>query len=116
MKKNYQKGEVVDVNLGEIQNEVKGHEQGNLRPCIIIKPFTILELAVIIPCTTKEPPNSIYTIVKLSKGNGGLTMDSYALCHQIRVISFDRITSLRGKIDPTDFLKIKSVVIDMLEN
>ena len=115
MKHNFSKGEIINVNLGKPPKEIKGHEQGFIRPCVVIKAFNNLDLIVIVPCTTSEPKYSIYTIVKLVKGIAGLTSDSYALCHQIRTVSFDRIESKRGKLDGKDILKIHSVLIDALE-
>ena len=111
----YHKGEIINVDLGEPPDNVKGHEQAYERPCIIIKPFPQLQLAVVVPCTSKEPKYSIYTIVKILKGSGGLMTDSYALCHQIRTISYDRIISKRGIIDKKDLLKIQAVLLDTLE-
>ena len=115
MKNTYQKGEIINVNLGNPPKEVKGHEQGYDRPCVIVKSFNNLGLAVIIPCTSAEPRYSIFTIVKLLKNSGGLTSDSFALCHQIRTVSFDRVISKRGRLDNKDILKIHSVLIDTLE-
>lgn len=115
MKPSYFKGEIVNVNLGKPPKEIKGHEQGLERPCIIIKSFNNLELAIIVPLTTKEAKFSLYTIVKIQKGTAGLTADSFALCHQIRTISFDRIVSKRSKLENKDILKIHSVLIDTLE-
>lgn len=115
MKLNYTKGEIVNANLGNPPKEIRGHEQGFERPCVIIKSFKNLELAVVVPLTTKEPKYSLFTIVRILKGTGGLTADSYVLCHQIRTISFDRITSNRTKLDNKDILKIHSVLIDTLE-
>jgi mRNA interferase MazF len=112
---NYQKGDVIEVNLGNPPKEIKGHEQGYKRPCIIMKSFNNLEIAIIVPCSTKEPKYSFYTIVKILKGVGGLTSESYALCHQIRTISFDRILSKRGRLPQNDILKISSVLIDTLD-
>ena len=115
MKQNYTKGEIINVNLGSPPKEIKGHEQGLERPCVVIKSFNNLGLAVVIPLTTKEAKYSLFTIVKILKGTAGLTTDSYALCHQIRTISFDRIISKRSKLDYKDILKIQSVLIDTLE-
>jgi mRNA interferase MazF len=112
---NLAKGEIIDVNLGQPPKEVKGHEQGFERPCIVIKAFSNLGLAIVIPVTSKQPKYSIFTIVKLLKGTGGLTSDSYALCHQIRTVSFDRVIKKRAKLDNKDILKIHSVLIDTLE-
>jgi mRNA interferase MazF len=115
MKQNFTKGEIVNVNLGKPPKEIKGHEQGFERPCVIIKSFNNLELAVVVPLTTKEAKYSLFTIVKIIKGTAGLTADSYALCHQIRTISFDRIVSKRARLDKKDILKINTVLIDALE-
>lgn len=115
MKQNFTKGEIINVNLGTPPKEIKGHEQGFERPCAIIKSFNNLDLAVVVPLTTKEAKYSLFTIVKILKGTAGLTADSYALCHQIRTISFDRIVSKRARLDSKDILKIHSVLIDTLE-
>jgi mRNA interferase MazF len=115
MKQNFTKGEIINVNLGNPPIEIKGHEQGFERPCVVIKSFNNLDLAVVIPLTTKEAKYSLFTIVKILKGTAGLTADSYALCHQIRTISFDRIVSKRARLNSKDILKINAVLIDTLE-
>ena len=56
MKQNFTKGEVINVNLGSPPKEIKGHEQGFERPCVIIKSFNNLDLAVVVPLTTSPPP------------------------------------------------------------
>jgi len=111
---NYQRGEIINVDLGKPPNEIKGHEQGFDRPCIVIRSFPQLKLAIVIPCTTTTPKQSYYTIVKILQGSGGLTSDSYALCHQVRTISYDRIISKRGTLLTTDYLKVKAVLDDTL--
>ena len=108
MKQNYTKGEIINVNLGIPPKEIKGHEQGMERPCVVIKSFNNLDLAVVVPLTTKEAKYSLFTIVKIPKGMAGLTADSYALCHQIRTISFDRIVNKRAKLDSKDILNPKN--------
>lgn len=111
----YQKGDVVDVDLGVPPVSIKGHEQAKERPCIIIKAFNNLGLTIILPITSSQPPQHLYTFVNLPKGLGGLSKDSYVLCHQIRTVSIDRITRKRGKLELKDFLKIQSVLVDTLE-
>ncbi|MEM9687414.1 MAG: type II toxin-antitoxin system PemK/MazF family toxin, partial [Bacteroidota bacterium] len=78
MERYFQEGEIVNVDLGKPPKEVKGHEQGFDRPCVIIKSFPYLKLAIVIPCTSKKQKYNPYTIVKLTKGSGGLTSDSFA--------------------------------------
>ena len=43
MKQNYTKGEIINVNLGIPPKEIKGHEQGMERPCVVIKSFNNLD-------------------------------------------------------------------------
>lgn len=111
----YQKGDVVDVDLGLPPLAIKGHEQAKIRPCVVIKPFNNLGLSVILPITSSPPPKHLYTFVHLPMGLGGLSKDSYVLCHQIRTVSIDRIITKRGILDTKDLLKIQSVLIDTLE-
>jgi mRNA interferase MazF len=115
MGQNFTKGDIVNVNLGTPPQEIKGHEQGFERPCVIIKAFNNLRLAIVVPLTSKEAKYSLFTIVKITAGTAGLTADSYALCHQIRTVAFDRIMSNRGRLDNKNILKIHSVLIDTLE-
>ncbi len=103
----------MTVDLGEL-HEVRGHEQAKHRPCVVVKSFEHLKLVVILPVTSSTKLN-YYTIVTLSKGSGRLAYESYVLCHQIRTVSFDRVTERIGKLDHRDFLKIKAVLSDTLE-
>lgn len=111
----FNKGDIVNVDLGKPPKQIKGHEQGLKRPCIVIKEFATLGLLIIVPCTTTFPKYSLYTFVKLDKGVGGLSYESYALCHQIRTISLERVESKIGELAKTDILKIHSVLTDLLE-
>lgn len=104
--------DVVMVNLGQIQ-EVVGHEQALHRPCIVIKPFNNLQLVLVLPVTSKGSAH--FTVVKIEKSDGGLAHDSYALCHQLRTISSDRITKSIGTLSPLTFNKIRGVLRDLLD-
>jgi mRNA interferase MazF len=105
------KGDIVWIDLGDIQ-EVKGHEQAKLRPCVVIRSFEKLELLVIVPLTTKG--KSYYTIVEINKSENGLSEDSFALCHQIRSISYERIKRKQGTLSERDLLRITGVLNDMI--
>ena len=72
-------------------------------------------LAIILPCSSKEPTYNHYTVVKMLKGAGGLSKDSYVLCHQIRTISFDRVLKNIGILDLKNMLKVKAVLLDTLD-
>jgi mRNA-degrading endonuclease toxin of MazEF toxin-antitoxin module len=112
MKHSFVAGETIRVNLGNI-NEVQGHEQALVRPCVVVKVFANFELAIILPITSSAKI-SYYTIVPLLKGTAGLTIDSYVHCHQIRTVSFERIIESIGKLDTRDFFKIQAVLSDTL--
>lgn len=115
MRKAFEKGQVVNVDLGNPPNEIKGHEQAKERPCVIIQVFAPLQLAIVIPVSGNAPSSHLYTVVSLPVGSGGLIKDSFALCHQIRVVSFERISRHFGKLGNREFLKIKAVLSDTLE-
>ena len=112
---NYQKGDIISVDLGTPPIESKGHEQAFTRPCVVLKSFNHLKLLIVIPFTTKNPSYNSYTVVKVLKGSGGLTTDSFALCHQIKTISIERVVKRIGRLDQKNLIKIQAVLIDTLE-
>lgn len=101
------------ADLGEIESVV-GHEQAFHRPCIVVQSFNSLQLALVIPITSSTKLTH-YSIIKIAKGEGGLTTESYALCHQMRTISLQRITSTRGTLPDRTFNKIRGVLRDIME-
>jgi len=115
MRPDYPKGAIVAVDLGQPPKAIKGHEQAFIRPGVVIKSFQRLELPIVLPLTSKVPKYGRYTIVKIAKGQGGLTANSYVLCHPIRTVSFDRILRQRGALGTRDMGKINAVLIDTLE-
>lgn len=108
-------GDIVLVNLGKVGRSIKGHEQANTRPCLVLKVLNNLDMAVVIPFTTKRPKNPSMRYAKVPEGNGGLNQDSFALCHQIRSISSTRIIKPIGMLSNHYFEKIKWVLGDLLD-
>ena len=104
--------DIIWVDFGEVKDAV-GHEQAKTRPCIVIKDFNKLQMAIVLPLSTKE--KSFYKVVKIEKVETGLSVDSYALCHQLRTISYDRIKGKSGTLSQRAFFKIKGVLVDILE-
>jgi mRNA interferase MazF len=109
------RADIYYIDLGTVPQQVVGREQGNTRPCVVIQTLDYSELAVIVPITSKLPPHQIYSIVKILQGNGGLTSDSFALCHQIRTVSYQRIIKRIGTLPIHDFNKILTVLADFLD-
>jgi mRNA interferase MazF len=111
----YNTGDVVVVKLEDASKAI-GHEQANTRPCVVIRPMDALGLAIVVPCTTALPSSSSFVYVKLRGGTAGLTKESYALCHQIRTVSYRRLNkSILGKLTGREIGKVKQVLLDLLD-
>jgi mRNA interferase MazF len=82
---------------------VVGSEQGRTRPVLIISNTSlngILPVVNVIPTTSRKPKRRIYpNEAVLPAGTGGLTLDSIALCYQIRTLDKRRLTEMFGVID-----------------
>ncbi len=101
MAHNFKRGEVYLANL----NPQKGSEQAGERPVLIFQINQLNDTApttVIIPFTSKLKYRNLPSSVFVAKGEGGLEMDSIALCHQIRVIDKDK-----GLLDSFGNAKLK---------
>jgi mRNA interferase MazF len=109
------RSEILLIDLGVVPNQVVGHEQANRRPCLVIQTLDYSDLAVVIPFTSVTLSPQIYSIVKVNKNLGGLTSDSYALCHQIRSVSYKRIVKYMGILPERDFNKVLTVLSDFLD-
>lgn len=109
---------IVMVDLGAIphptHNENLGHEQAGIRPCLILKSIDVSELVVIVPLTTTNR-SYLYSVVEIPQGTANLPELSFALCHQIRTVSHDRIQKFVGVLPDEYFDKILEVLTDFLE-
>ena len=56
----------------------------------------------------------LFTTVALKAGHNGLTKDSFALCHQLRSVSEQRVGRILGKLSALDLEKVKVVVKGMM--
>jgi len=107
-----QAGQIFQTDLGNINTPaIIGHEQGNKRPCIVLKVFADLNLCIIVPLTRTE--NNYYYTYKLRKNIANLPETSFVLCHQIRTVSFDRFAKQYGELEQRDFDTINEIIIDM---
>ncbi len=107
-------GDIVYVDL----NPTVGHEQSGYRPCITVSVPTMYEghdftfgIAIVVPLTGQE--KNWWTVVPIRRQEG-LPADSYALCHQIRAISTERIADIPGAIKTKDLHKIRLVLGNIL--
>lgn len=97
-------GDVVVANL----DPAKGHEQRGRRPVVILSHLRQFGLIIIVPLTTKD--KGWWTQVGIPKGESRLPEDSFALCHQIRSLSVERVETFSGRISPLTLGKIKTVL------
>ncbi len=102
-----------EIWLAEL-NPIRGSEQAGTRPVLIlqnnsINRFTSTFLAI--PLTTNLRRASLPTGVLLREGTGGLTKDSVALCHQLRVLDKSRLARRLGLVSELPLAEIDRCVL-----
>jgi mRNA interferase MazF len=91
-----------------------GSEQAGNRPVLIfqndlINKFTTTVLAI--PFTTNLRRASLPSCLLVPKGEGGLTGDSVALCHQLRVLDNTRLQRKLGEVSQETITAIEAKVL-----
>lgn len=100
------RGQVIEVDL----DPVVGHEQGSMRPCIVVQNNAgnrFSSTTVVVPLTSTSRiggPSPIYVLIP--KGDGGLKRDSIALTDQIRAVDFQRTGRTFGVLSPATMQKV----------
>lgn len=94
---------------------VKGSEQGGTRPVLVVSNEDInqaLPIVAILSITSLKAGRKIYPVeVLLKSSDTGLSQDSIAMAHQIRVISKERLGSMCGSIQSEELKeKIRGVM------
>lgn len=92
-----------------------GHEQGWVRPCVILRVFPGSAMGIILPITKNmEAANFPYTLTIKRNYENNLKEDSVILINQIRTLSFNRITSgTPGKLEQNEIDRIKELLRDL---
>ena len=94
---------------------VIGSEQGRTRPVLAISETSlneILPVVNVIPITSRKPNRRVYpNEAFLPAKTGGLTLESIALCYQIRTLDKRRLTEMFGVIDDED---VRQSILDAL--
>jgi mRNA interferase MazF len=93
-------------------NPVVGHEQGGIRPALVVSvdefnhgPAALVSL---LPITSTR--RDLASRVRLPAGEGGLTMESYIKCEEIRTVSRDRLIRRTGTPDAKYLLQAMTQV------
>ena len=94
---------------------VVGSEQGRTRPVLVISDSSlnnILPVVNVVPITSRKTNRRVYpNEAFLPASTGGLTLDSIALCYQIRTLDKRRLTQMFGVIEDED---IRQSIVDAL--
>jgi mRNA interferase MazF len=105
---------VTKINRGEIWltdlNPVRGREQAGKRPCLVISVDRFNQsgaaLVVVLPITSRD--KQIPWHVGIQATEGGLTMDSFVKCEDVRSISVDRLERKYGNISSETLTAVES--------
>ncbi len=108
----------MTIRRGEIWiatlDPTQGSEQAGVRPIIIFQNDTISRYTttvISIPLTTNLRRVSLPSSVFIPSGEGGLTQDSVALCHQMRVLDKTRLRNKIGEVNPETLVKLENNVL-----
>ena len=96
---------------------IKGREIGKkIRPCLVISNNTWNKihtgLLIIVPLTSVK--KGISTHVQITPPEGGLTVESFALCEQIRSISKERLVKKTGTVSKTILNDVCAWIADLI--
>jgi Growth inhibitor len=98
-------------------NPIRGSEQAGIRPVLIfqndaINTFTTTVVTVVtIPFTTNLRRAALPSCVRVAAGDGGLSDDSVALCHQLRVLDATRLIRRLGSMSQSTMVAIERCVL-----
>lgn len=108
----------MTVSRGEVWladlNPVRGSEQAGTRPVMVmqtnaINRFTTTVLAI--PFTTNLRRTALPSCILVAAGEAGLSGDSVALCHQLRVLDKTRLTKKLGELSAATLEKVENCVL-----
>lgn len=92
------RGDVYDAEF----DPIRGSEQAGTRPVVIVSREAVnlvLSIVVAVPCTTYRSRRQLHpSRVLLRAPDGGLVVDSIAICEQVRVLSKSRFRRQRGSL------------------
>ena len=107
---NVQRGEVWLADL----DPTRGSEQAGTRPVIVLQNDALNPFArtvLVVPFTTNLRRAALPSGVRTDRGDGGLTSESVALCHQLRVLDKRRLIRRLGAVTPETLAAIEDCVL-----
>ncbi|MFX0141447.1 MAG: type II toxin-antitoxin system PemK/MazF family toxin [Candidatus Hodarchaeota archaeon] len=108
--------EIWDVELS-YPGEGVGHEEQFRHPCIVIKFNKFVDMATIIPLSSKIQAlkDFPHTYIINPDNSNGLTNQSIALIYQIRSLSKQRFIRNRGRLSKADHDRIQILIKDYFQ-
>ena len=105
------RGQIVEVDL----DPVVGHEQGRLRPCVVVQNDVSNRFGsttIVVPVTdAKNFAHRSPIYVLAPRGDGGLKKDSLVLCDQIRTVDQLRFGRFFGILSPETMGKVDRALL-----
>ncbi len=105
-----QRGDVYRADL----NPTQGSEQDGVRPVLIVSRDAINKsspVVVIVPFTDAANKTKTYpSHVRFKAGTAGLTMDSVAICEQVRAINKTRLRASLGSLSRIEMTSIEAAL------
>ena len=106
--------------LGEIWmielNPVRGHEQAGRRPCLVVSDDLYnsgpAEKHIVVPVTSKNKHIPYHIVIVPPEG--GLRMESYLMCDDIRSVSRERFQHKTGAVSNRTMHAIKDCLRTLL--
>ncbi len=96
---------------------VVGHEQGRERPALIVSADWVngsaAELVMVLPITSK--PRKSPSRVRMTPPEGGLRMQSWVICEQVRTLSKQRFGSRLGSVSPATMRAVSDALRLLLD-
>jgi mRNA interferase MazF len=102
-----------DVFLADL-NPIRGSEQAGIRPVLIFQHNRVNKASrtvITIPFTTNLNRAVLPTCAQVAQEEGGLTQESVALCHQLRVLDKTRLTRKLGTVSDDTMTAVERVVL-----
>jgi mRNA interferase MazF len=104
------RGDVFSARL----DPTEGSEQAGTRPVVVISRDSInanSPVVVVIPITDASNVKRVYpSHTHLSKGSGGLKMDSVVKAEQIRAIQVSRFVGFYGRLEKNAMARIEEAI------
>lgn len=105
----------ADVWLVDL-DPVVGHEQGGMRPAMIISVDLFNESATedvfVVPITSKH--RAIRSRVHVAPPEGGLVQDSYLICEKTRSLSQQRLKKRLGRVSDNTLQQVEQILRHIL--